>query len=353
MKSVKKWIVVLILIILLLLFLVLYLLFGREKSFTVTFNTDGGTTVSSIKVKDGEILELPKEPKKDGYIFVGWVDNKDNIITKGTKFKENITLKAKWIDNSVETVKVSFDTDGGSAIDDITMEKNKKILLPIDPQKDGYIFYGWLNEDGNLISNDMIINSDMKLKTYWIKKGAKTITIKVDIDGENGFRDITVEKGKKIVLPVIPKKDGFVFKGWVDDLGNTITKDTIVNDNMTIKVIWIEPYTCPLDCTPTGDGSKCTKELTTDMVFATDCPSGYTMSNGKCIGSRYYANNGNNGWECNNSSDRMYEEEDGVGGAFMWCEPTIDLISNKSCPNGYTLNGDTCKKIETLDCKAN
>ena len=127
MKSVKKWIVVLILIILLLLFLVLYLLFGREKSFTVTFNTDGGTTVSSIKVKDGEILELPKEPKKDGYIFVGWVDNKDNIITKGTKFKENITLKAKWIDNSVETVKVSFDTDGGSAIDDITMEKNKMI----------------------------------------------------------------------------------------------------------------------------------------------------------------------------------------------------------------------------------
>ena len=49
----------------------------------------------------------------------------------------------------------------------------------------------------------------------------------------------------------------------------------------------------------------------------------------------------------------MYSEEDGVGGAFMWCVKTTSVTSSQGCPSGYTKSGDTCKKTETIDCTVN
>ena len=183
MKSKKKWIIILTIIIVVLILVILYLLFGMKKSFTVTFNTDEGTLISSVKVLDGEVVVLPEAPSKEGYSFVGWTDTNNNIVTKGTKFTEDTVLTAKWIDNSLEAVSATFDTDGGSDIGSIIMEKNKKILLSVKPAKDGYVFMGWFNETGNIISSDMFITSDIKLKAYWVSKDAKTVTITFDTEG--------------------------------------------------------------------------------------------------------------------------------------------------------------------------
>ena len=353
-KKKNKWIVGLILIILLLIILILFLLFWNKKSFEVTFDTNGGNSVENIKVKDGEIVSLPT-PTKDGYTFLGWVDEEGRVITKGIKLSDNISLKASWVDNNSETVTVFFDTDGGNEIGNITMEKDKIILLPVDPVKEGYIFYGWINEDGNIISPDMIVSDNITLKAYWIKKDAKTSTITVDTDGGNSINPIVVEDGKVILLPVNPTKDGYVFNGWVDENGNGVTKDTIINGNITIKATWKKTYTCPSGCTPIEDGSKCSKEVTTNIVTSTSCPSGYKNINGKCVNTstKYYATNGNGGWYCNSSSDYMYSEEDGFGGAFMWCAKTSSVIKNQGCPNGYTQNGNSCTKTETINCAAN
>ena len=73
-----------------------------------------------------------------------------------------------------------------------------------------------------------------------------------------------------------------MFRGWVDEKGNEITKDTKVDKNMTIKAVWKEPYTCPKDCTPIEDGSKCTKTTTKELIVYTECPSGYTMDGEVC-----------------------------------------------------------------------
>ena len=40
--------------------------------FTIRFNTNGGTSVKSIKIKKGEAITLPDSPTKEGYIFDGW-----------------------------------------------------------------------------------------------------------------------------------------------------------------------------------------------------------------------------------------------------------------------------------------
>ena len=71
-----------------------------EGYFLVTFDSDGGTAVESVSVKEGGKVCKPQDPQKSSdkytYEFVGWYygdvawDFEKNVVT------ENITLVAKW-----------------------------------------------------------------------------------------------------------------------------------------------------------------------------------------------------------------------------------------------------------------
>ena len=350
-KGKNKITIILTIIILLLLFIIIYLAFIRERTVTITFNTDGGSAISAIEVKNGEIVELPEAPKKEGYKFVGWSNKEGNIVTKGTKVKKNITLKAEWISNDAKTITAQFDTTGGNLIDNIIIEKGKIILLPINPTREGYTFIGWVDSNGNIVTSNMVVNSNVILKAIWVSNDAETVKLNFDTDGGNVIKGLIFEKGKGILLPIAPTKTGYVFSGWVDGNGNPIAKDTIITSNMTIKALW-KAYSCPAECTPIGDGSKCTKEKTTAMVNKTSCPSGTILYNtwygsGKfCI--KLSTKVDANIRQCDtwDAAEVIYKDSNGK----MWCVKTVKKTTTKGCPSGYTKDGNTCKKTETLNC---
>ena len=67
--------------------------------FTVSFNTDGGSTVNSQNVPDGSLVTEPADPTKDGYTFGGWYS--DSELTTAWDFADdtvtgNMILYAKW-----------------------------------------------------------------------------------------------------------------------------------------------------------------------------------------------------------------------------------------------------------------
>lgn len=67
-------------------------------TYTVTFNSNGGTAVASSKVQDGSTLAEPTSPTKDANIFTGWF-LESSCATKAVfplKVTSNITLYAGW-----------------------------------------------------------------------------------------------------------------------------------------------------------------------------------------------------------------------------------------------------------------
>ncbi len=71
----------------------------NNTSYTVTFNSNNGTTVSAITVLSGETIAEPTAPTKSDYSFDGWYKevgfvNKWNFTED--KVEENINLYAKW-----------------------------------------------------------------------------------------------------------------------------------------------------------------------------------------------------------------------------------------------------------------
>lgn len=346
----KKKTIIILVILIILISTILFLLLNNDKKFTVTFDTDSVEQIPSIDVKNKESIKLPEIPTKEGYTFIGWVDENNNLITKETKINKNTILKAKWIINDVETVTVKYEVDGN--MNEFILEKNSQVLIPMPPQKQGYIFSGWLTDDGFIITSNTIINKDMILKANWIKKDVQTFTITYDIDDSTE----TIITESNVVLPVPPEKNGYVFAGWIDNKGNIVTKDTIITKNITVKALWKEPFTCPSDCTPIEDGSKCTKELTENVINSLSCPYGYVDRGNICINfsDKYMAFSLDYApfWGCNDN-DYKYDEEDGSGGAIAWCAKTSYKVTSSYCPTGYTLIESMCKKVETIDCIAN
>ena len=72
--------------------------------FTVTFDSDGGSTVPDQKLLNSPAVK-PADPTKSGYKFDGWYlgDAKYNFDTKVTS---NITLKAQWKKTTDPTIEV-------------------------------------------------------------------------------------------------------------------------------------------------------------------------------------------------------------------------------------------------------
>ena len=105
------------------------------NSYTITFDTDGGSEVAPIAQDYGTAINAPAAPTKTGYTFMGWEPELPAIMPA-----EDMTLTAQW---RINRYTVTFDTDGGSAVAPITQDYGTAITAPADPTREGYTFIGW------------------------------------------------------------------------------------------------------------------------------------------------------------------------------------------------------------------
>lgn len=137
--------------------------------YTISFNSNGGNSVSSIKVSNGLITSLPT-PKREGYEFLGWY-NGDVKYSVGNKITGNITLTAKWnkivLPEPEKTYIITFISNGGGDFSPIKVTNGKITSLPT-PSRSGYNFLGWYNGDVKY-SVGNTINGDVTLTAHWEK----------------------------------------------------------------------------------------------------------------------------------------------------------------------------------------
>ncbi len=114
-------------------------------TYTVAFDTQGGSPVSMITgIPSGSTFELPPDPVKSGFDFIGWyLDSELNTPYISSPVITNLTLYAKWQAIPI-TYTITFDTQGGSPIAIITgIASGSTFELPSDPEKSGFDFMGW------------------------------------------------------------------------------------------------------------------------------------------------------------------------------------------------------------------
>ncbi|MFQ9287079.1 MAG: InlB B-repeat-containing protein [Intestinibacter bartlettii] len=98
-----------------------YNLLNKQKVIVdVNFDADNGEDVITKSVASGETLDYkPEAPTKDGYTFVGWYKDTDDITTEyksGATYTESVTYKAKWAHITMLGAQGKLVVDGKSGI---------------------------------------------------------------------------------------------------------------------------------------------------------------------------------------------------------------------------------------------
>lgn len=178
-----------------------------------------GLTPATYKygdVKD-KVLSLPATVEKTGHIFKGWYDNADfngdavTSIVQGSN--GNKTFYAKFDKIKYE---VTFDTDGGSAIESQSVPYGDKASRPTEnPTKADYNFIGWVTEDGEAYDFDQPITGATTIYASWQLAQANEHQVTFNANGGSYVESVFVEDGAAIAQPEDPIKTGYEFDKWV------------------------------------------------------------------------------------------------------------------------------------------
>ena len=147
------------------------------NKYTVTFNSDGGSSVDSQTIYEGSKATRPSNPAKNDYVFVEWQLN-GKTYDFNSKVTKNIELKAVW--KQVKKYTVSFNSNGGSAVASQTIIEGNKATRPSEPIKEGYNFNGW-TLNGNSYDFNSSITGDITLTAKWTQKNYTVVARKADI----------------------------------------------------------------------------------------------------------------------------------------------------------------------------
>ena len=141
-------------------------------TYTVTFDSNGGSPVESQTVLSGSCAQPPEEPTWDGSFFLYWADETGAEYSFATPVTADLTLTAVWTGGPEDTYTITFDTRGGSRVDSQTVPIGSRARKPKDPVKSGCTFQYWVCEDGNEYDFDTPVASDVALMAVWAPRAA-------------------------------------------------------------------------------------------------------------------------------------------------------------------------------------
>ncbi|MBQ3069318.1 MAG: InlB B-repeat-containing protein [Clostridia bacterium] len=130
---------------------------GFKVQHEVTFMI-GDSFAETQYVNDGEAVTEPEEPYMDGYKFIGWHTDADELYDFSTPVTAPITLTAKFVPAHVVTLMF-----GDTPVGWLTVEHGKTVEKPEDPAQEGMTFVGWVTPDGELYDFNEPVYSDMSL----------------------------------------------------------------------------------------------------------------------------------------------------------------------------------------------
>ena len=207
------------------------------NSYTITFDTDGGSAVAPITQDYGTAIAAPANPTREGYTFMGW-----NPALPATMPAENMTIKAQW---EINRYTVTFDTDGGSAVAPITQDYGTAIAAPANPTREGYTFMGW-----NPVLPATMPAGDMTITAKWKDSEKPTGEIKISKNSWKSFLN-------NITFGLFFKDTQTVTITAADNSGEAVTVEYLLSNKALTKTaldgMTFTAYTAPFSIAPDNE----------------------------------------------------------------------------------------------------
>lgn len=297
-----------------------------RRSYTVTFNANGGSGGGSQSIAYGSTVASYAAPTKTGYTFTGWW----TAASGGTKVSfpatvyGNITYYAQW---SINTYTLYYNANGGSV-----SPANKAIAyggaygtLPTPTRSADaqytYTFAGWFTaaSGGSQVSSNTTIGAgNVTIYAHWTPN-IRSYTFTFNANGGNtpSSTSITKTYGSAVgTLPTVSRSSSvsqnFTFVGWFDTSaasgGTQLTTSTQITSNKTWYARWsasTRQYTISVGVNNSGMGTATgggTYNYGATATLTATAKSGYRFvnwSDGNTSASRSVTVSGNASYTAN------------------------------------------------------
>ena len=117
------------------------------ETYTVSFESNGGTPVESQEITENGTVTKPEDPTREGYTFAGWYADEglETPYDFSQAVTRNFTLYAKWTEN-ITYYTVTFNSNGGSPVESQTVAADGTVSKPADPTNGDFDFDGWYTD---------------------------------------------------------------------------------------------------------------------------------------------------------------------------------------------------------------
>ncbi|MCC5825396.1 InlB B-repeat-containing protein [Alkalimonas sp.] len=186
------------------------------NSYTLTFDSAGGSAVASITQAFGSAITPPANPSRTGHNFAGWSPS-----IPASMPAENLTLTAQW---TAHNYAIHFIDWNGIVLKSQTIAHGNSATPPDDPSRTGHTFTGWSPSDFSNITANTIFTAQFSINSY---------TLTFDTAGGSAIAAFTQTYGSTITPPADPSRDGHTFTGW-----NPTIPATMPAENRTLTAQW-------------------------------------------------------------------------------------------------------------------
>ena len=215
-------------------------------SYSIRYRLGGGTgrNPTSYTIESADITLT--NPTRQGFEFIGWTgsnsDEPELTVTIVTGSTGNRTYEANW---SAIEYDITYDLDGGSAVNPTSYTIESDDITLTNPTKDGYTFAGWTGTDLDEAAMTVTIEAgSMGDRAYAATWTAVSYTISYDLDGGEvetaNPTSYTIESDD--ITLVNPTKDGYEFTGWtgtdLDEAATTVTIASGSTGNKSYTATW-------------------------------------------------------------------------------------------------------------------
>lgn len=225
------------------------------KSYTHTFNANGGGTVSPATITKAYNTALGTLPtvSRTGYTFVGWFDTSaasgGTQATTATKVTGTKTWYARW---SINSYTFTFDANGGNTPSSttITKEYNTNVgTLPTCTRNEDnaatYTFVGWFdipNSSGGtqLTTTTKVISNKTWYARWIVIDKTYTLTITAGTGGTVSGGG-TYAYNTKVTIKATANS-GYHFVKWSDGNTNATREVTVTGDATYTATFAQDPY---------------------------------------------------------------------------------------------------------------
>ncbi|QMS85129.1 InlB B-repeat-containing protein [Candidatus Xianfuyuplasma coldseepsis] len=187
---------------------------------TVSYVSNGGTTISAITIEKGDPIN-PPTPEKDGYVFSGWYQDASftTAFQSTMMITSDLILYAKWTEVTEDSVIITFESEYGDTPVQLIGLPGDPLTLPSGLSDLFYDFLGWkIQGDTTLYIETTFPEEDVTLEGVWEKNDTYALNLITTMDVETSY---LFEVGDTMTLPDAEERTGYVFIGWYKDASFT------------------------------------------------------------------------------------------------------------------------------------